>query len=309
MPPADGKREDVNGEGGSIEIEGVRVTNPDRVLFPSQGLTKRGVIDHYLSIADEMLPHVADRPLSLVRCPDGVEEECFYQKHANEGFPDAFHPVEIKEKSGSGEYLYIRDTAGLVAAVQMSVLEIHIWGAKHDRIETPDRLVFDLDPDAGLDFSHVKDAASEIRQRLQDLGLESFPLATGGKGLHVVVPLERRHSWDEHSDFAKELARKMADDDPDRYTATMSKEKRKARVFIDYLRNDRGNSAIAPFSTRAREGAPVAFPVPWNALGQLESARSVHTGEAAARLRSYKSPPWEGYFDLRQRLPLKELRG
>ncbi|MGE0612420.1 MAG: DNA ligase D, partial [Hyphomicrobiales bacterium] len=184
-------------ETGAMEIEGVRVTHPDRVLWPSQGVTKRGLIDHYLSVADAMLPHLAGRPLSLVRCPAGRGGECFYQKHASPGFPDAFHSVTIREKSGTGEYLHIADRAGLVAAVQMGVLELHIWGARRDRLEKPDRLVFDLDPDEGLDFARVKAAASEMRRRLADLGLESFLLATGGKGLHVVAPLERRHGWEE----------------------------------------------------------------------------------------------------------------
>ena len=293
MPPAD----------NAIEIEGVRVTHPDRMLFPSPGLTKRGLVDHYLSIADDMLPHVADRPLSLVRCPQGLSGECFYQKHAGEGFPEAFHRVEIGEKSGTGEYLYIRDRAGLVAAVQMNVLEIHVWAAKRDRLENPDRLVFDLDPDEGLDLGMVREAAKEVRQRLRDVGLESFPLVTGGKGVHVVAPLSRRHGWQEHRDFSDRLAHSMASDDPDRYTATMSKQKREGRVFVDYLRNDRGNSAIAPFSTRARKGAPVAFPVSWRVLRRLETAQSVQAGEAAARLGRYRSNPWEGYFYLRQSLP------
>jgi len=287
----------------TVEIEGVRVTHPGRVLFPGQGSTKRDLIDHYLSIADAMLPLMADRPLSLVRCPDGKAGECFYQKHASPGFPDALHKVGIEEKSGSGEYLYIREAAGLVAAVQMGVLEIHIWGARLDKIERPDRLVFDLDPDEDIDFAKVKEAATEMRQRLADLGLVSFLLATGGKGLHVVVPLERRHGWDAHKEFAEALARWMAEDSPKRYTATMSKQKRKGKVFIDYLRNDRGNTAIAPFSTRARDGAPVAFPLPWTALGPLESARTVGLGKAAARLKNYGSDPWEGYFEIRQALP------
>lgn len=290
-------------EADTIEIEGVRVTHPDRVLYPEQGATKRDLIDHYLSIADAMLPHVAGRMLSLVRCPAGRGGECFYQKHASPGFPDAFHAVELKEKSGTGEYLYIRDAAGLVAAVQMGVLEIHVWGARADRPDCPDRLVFDLDPDEAIGFDRVKDAAREMRDRLAGLGLTSFLLATGGKGLHVVVPLARRHGWPEHRRFAEAMARWMAQDTPGRYTATMSKAKRTGKVFIDYLRNDRGNSAIAPFSGRARPGAPVAFPLPWSALGGLKDARSVHIGEAAARLGRYRRAPWEGYGELRQALP------
>lgn len=305
--PSKGRRVDSD-DADTIEVEGVRVTHPDRVLFPSQGVTKRDLIDHYLSISDEMLAHVADRPLSLVRCPDGRGGECFYQKHASRGFPDAFRTVDIKEKSGTGEYLYIDGPAGLVAAVQMGVLEIHIWCARRDRLEKPDRMVFDFDPDPEVDFPMVKDGAKEMRERLADVGLGSFLLATGGKGLHVVVPVERGHSWEEHKNFAEAMARLMAQDAPDRYVANMSKAKRKGKIFVDYLRNDRGSTAIAPFSSRAREGAPVAFPVSWNALGSLKDARSVGVGDAAARLKRYKTPPWEGYFDLRQRLPLKDIK-
>lgn len=293
----------TSSENGAIEIERVRVTHPDRVLFPSQGATKQDLIDHYLSVADQMLPHVAGRPLSLVRCPKGREGDCFYQKHASPGFPEAFKAIEIDEKSGKGEYLYIEDVSGLVAAVQMGVLEIHIWPARRDRLDRPDRLVFDLDPDEEIGFDAVKAGASELHERLSDIGLESFLLATGGKGLHVVVPHERRHGWEEHKTFAEAVARMMAEDSPERYVATMSKARRKGKVFIDYFRNDRGSTAIAPFSTRAREGAPVAFPLSWGALGSLEDARSVRIGDAADRLKRYRSRPWGGYFEVRQRLP------
>jgi len=250
-----------------------------------------------------MLPHVRNRPLSLVRCPQGRTKECFYQKHASDGFPAAFREIEIAEKSGRDRYLYIEDKAGLVAAVQMGVLELHVWGARTDRIERPDRLVFDFDPDEDIPFSRVRDGASEMRERLDDLGLVSFLLATGGKGLHVVVPFERRHDWDAHKNFAEALARSMARDAPERYTATLSKASRRGKVFVDYLRNGRGATAIAPFSSRARANAPVAFPLPWSALGRLKDARSVTAGNAAARYARYKGDPWEGYFQLRQRLP------
>jgi bifunctional non-homologous end joining protein LigD len=291
------------GKNDTVEIEGVRVTNPDRVLFPGQGVAKLDLIDHYLSVADRMLPHVRNRPLSLVRCPQGRTKECFYQKHASDGFPAAFREIEIAEKSGRDRYLYIEDKAGLVAAVQMGVLELHVWGARADRIERPDRLVFDFDPDEEIPFSRVKDGASEMRERLDELGLVSFLLATGGKGLHVVVPFARRHGWDAHKDFAEAMACSMTRDAPERYTATLSKASRRGKVFIDYLRNGRGATAIAPFSSRARAHAPVAFPLPWSALGRLKDSRSVTVADAAARHARYKADPWQGYFELRQLLP------
>lgn len=286
---------------GSEEIAGMRVTNPDRVLFAQQEVTKRELIDHYLSIADHILPHVAQRPLSLVRCPRGSGGECFFQKHASDGFPEVFEKVRIKEKSGTDDYLFIRDERGLVAAVQMGVLELHVWGCHVDDIEKPDRLVFDFDPDEGLSFAHVRDGASEMRQRLKKLGLESFPMVTGGKGVHVVVPLKRGHSWYEHRDFAEALARVMAEDSPERYVAIMSKAKRKGKIFVDYLRNTRGATAIAPFSTRSRAGAYVAVPVSWPQLSKMKDAHPVTVGEAARFIG--KRDPWPGYFKLKQPLP------
>jgi bifunctional non-homologous end joining protein LigD len=288
--------------GGHAEtIEGVRVTHPDRVLFEAHGVTKRTLIEHYLSIADRMLPHVAKRPLSLVRCPRGSGGECFFQKHASEGFPEAFKKVRISEKSGSDDYLYISDVRGLVAAVQMGVLELHVWGCKVDRIEKPDRLVFDFDPDEGVAFSKVRDGAGEMRERLKKLGLESYPMVTGGKGIHVVVPLRRGHGWDEHREFAEALARTMAADSPERYVATMSKAKRRGKIFVDYLRNQRGATAISPFSTRARAGAYVAFAVSWTQLPRIQNAHPVRVGETASALG--RREPWPRYHAVAQGLP------
>ncbi|MFZ5690574.1 MAG: DNA ligase D [Pseudomonadota bacterium] len=289
------------GDGETEEIAGVRVTHPDRVLYPDVKITKRDVIAHYLSIADLMLPHLADRPLSLVRAPRGVGGETFYQKHASEGWPDEFKAISIREKSGSDQYLYITDERGLVAAAQMGVLELHIWCCHADEVEKPDRLVFDFDPDEGLDFVHVREAAKTMRGLLTEIGLQSFPMVTGGKGVHVVVPLRRGHSWDAHREFAEALARVMAEHDPDRFIATMSKAKRRGKIFVDYLRNQRGATAIAPFSTRARKGAPVAVPVSWERLARLDSAHPVAVGEVKRFMGS--KDPWPGYFKLRQGLP------
>ena len=286
---------------GAEEIAGVRVTHPDRVMYPDCGITKRDVIAHYLSIADLMLPHIADRPLSLVRAPRGVGGETFYQKHASDGWPDEFKAISIREKSGSDRYLYIEDERGLVAAAQMSVLELHIWCCHVDAVEKPDRLVFDFDPDEDLDFGHVRAAAKDMRAMLKEIGLQSFPMVTGGKGVHVVVPLKPGHDWDEHREFAEALARVMAEREPERFIANMSKAKRRGKIFVDYLRNQRGATAISPFSTRARKGAPVAVPVSWEKLARLDNAHPVAVGEAAKFIG--RSDPWPGYFKLRQALP------
>jgi bifunctional non-homologous end joining protein LigD len=286
---------------GAEEIAGVRVTHPDRVLFPAQGITKRELIAHYLSVAGAMLPHVANRPISLVRCPQGSGKACFFQKHASDGFPDDFKAVRITEKSGTDRYLYIEDERGLVASVQMGVLELHLWGCYVDDVEKPDRMIFDLDPDEGLGFEHVREAAKELRERLKQAGLETFPLVTGGKGVHVIAPLTRGHSWEAHRDFAEALARVMAQDSPERYVATMAKAKRRGKIFIDYLRNTRGATAIAPFSTRARPGAYLAMPVSWPQLARLKDAHPARVGEAKRFLG--RRDPWPDYFELKQKLP------
>ena len=303
-PAAKSKRASAPAPEDKNTIVGVHVTHPDRVLFADQGVTKRDLIDYYLKVADLMLPHVAGRPLSLVRCPQGAGGQCFFQKHASPGWPDLFKSIRIKEKSGSNQYLYIEDERGLVAAAQFGVLEIHIWGSKADEVERPDRMVFDLDPDEGLAFDKVKDAAGELRQRLGKLGLESFPMVTGGKGIHVVVPLKRGHNWDDHRNFSEALARVMAEEATDRYVANMSKAKRRGKIFIDYLRNQRGSTAIAPYSTRAKTGATVAYPVSWQALARLSSANPIDVSDVAKIMRT--GDPWQGYFKLRQKLPLEK---
>jgi bifunctional non-homologous end joining protein LigD len=252
-------------------------------------------------VADLMLPHIAERPISLVRCPRGSGKECFFQKHASDGFPEEFHKIPIREKSGKQDYLYIKDVGGLVASVQMGVLELHIWGCHVGDVEKPDRLVFDFDPDEGMPFAKVRDAAREMRTRLKKLGLESFPMVTGGKGVHVVVPLKPGHSWDAHKDFAEAVARVMAADEPERYVAVMSKAKRKGKIFVDYLRNQRGATAIAPYSTRSRAGAYIALPVSWTTLARLDSAHPAEIGKASRLVGEHDR--WPGYAKIKQVLP------
>jgi len=290
---------------GAEEIGGVRVTHPDKVLFKAQDITKRELIEHYQSVAKWMLPHIVERPISLVRCPQGSGSQCFFQKHASDGFPDEFKSIRIKEKSGTDNYLYIEDERGLIASVQVGALELHLWGCHVDEVEKPDRLIFDFDPDEGLDFLHVKQAAKDMRGRLKALGLESFAMVTGGKGVHVIAPLKRGHSWDQHRDFAEAMARVMAEEEPDRFVANMLKAKRKGKIFVDYLRNQRGATAICPFSTRARPGAYVAMPVTWERLAKLDNAHPVAVGEAAKFMgrTDPKFDPWPDYFKLKQPLP------
>lgn len=305
MPRSD---TEISANDSESEIHGVRITHPDRVLFAEQGVTKRALVEYYLSVAAAMLPHVARRPLALLRCPQGRGKECFFQKHASAGWPDQFGRIRIREKSATREYLYIEDERGLVAAAQLGVLELHIWGARADDVEHPDRMVFDLDPDEGLSFAAVKRAARELRERLEAAGLRSFPMVTGGKGIHVVVPLTPKHGWDAHKDFAEALARLMAEDSPDRFVATLAKAKRRGKIFVDYLRNARGATAVAPFSTRARAGAFVALPVSWQRLGRLEDAHPA-TIATAAKSFARAGDPWAGYHEVRQLLPTAKSIG
>ena len=273
------------------EVAGVRLSHPDKVLFPKQGLTKSDLATYYEAIAERMLPQISDHPLSLVRCPQGRGSKCFFQKHDQGGFPAGLKTIAITESSGTrASYFYVDTLAGLIAGVQVGVLEFHIWGCRRDRLEQPDRLVFDLDPDEALNFAEVNRAAVNVRDRLLALGLRSWAMVTGGKGIHVVVPLARRNEWDEVKIFARGFARQLAEEEPARFIAKASKASRTGRIFIDWLRNDRGSTAISPYSTRAREGAPVAMPVSWDELGGLTAANVFTITNAPQRVRDLPDP-------------------
>jgi bifunctional non-homologous end joining protein LigD len=278
------------------EIAGVRLTHPDKVLYPDQGLTKRELALYLEGVAKHMLPFAARHPLSLVRCPDGINDKCFFQKHLSASMPKSFKTVSIREKNGGkADYLYVEDVAGIVAAAQIGALELHVWGAPNDDLEHPDRLVFDLDPDERVSFAEVKAAAGDLRSVLEAAGLQSFPMITGGKGIHVIAPLDGRNDWEEVKSFAAGLAHSFAERDPDRFIATASKAKRKGRIFIDWLRNERGATAILPYSPRARKGAAVAVPVSWSELSRLKSAAAFDTVAVLKRLKGAKRDPWPDY--------------
>ncbi|HWJ70467.1 MAG TPA: DNA ligase D [Sphingobium sp.] len=260
----------------------VEITSADRVIFPETGGTKGDLAAYYEAIAPLMLPFAADRPVSLVRCPQGDLAKCFFQKHDSGSFGPQVHHVPIVEKDGEAEdYLFVTDADGLLACVQMGTIEFHGWGARTDDVEQPDRMIFDLDPDEGLDFDVVKRAARHINRQLGDLGLVSFAMLSGGKGLHVVVPLTPGHGWEAHKDFSKRFAEALSLAEPDRFVATMSKARRKGRIFIDWLRNQRGSTAVLPYSARARAGAPVAVPIGWDELDDIATAQCYHITDAA----------------------------
>jgi bifunctional non-homologous end joining protein LigD len=288
--------------GGEDHVAGVRLTHPDRVLYPPQGITKRDLAVFYESIAGWILPHVKGRPLTLVRCPEGAEKGCFYMKHSGVWAPPALRRVKIQEKTKVGEYLVADDLAGLVSLVQMGILEIHTWNAVADEIERPDRVVFDLDPDPSVGWDRVVEAAQTVRQRLDALGFESFVKTTGGKGLHVVAPLRPASTWEESFAFSRAVAEEMETRQPKAFTTAMPKARRRGRILVDYLRNNRGNTSIAAYSTRARPGAPVSAPVTWKELAEGVAPDQFHVGNLRPRLEALKADPWKGYATVRQRI-------
>jgi bifunctional non-homologous end joining protein LigD len=290
----------TNGGPMSQVIAGVTISNGDRVVYPQGGLTKFGLAAYYESVADWILPYVVNRPLTLVRCPKGRLEKCFYQKHWKESLPDAVDSVAVREKAGEEPYVVVRDLAGLISLVQFGVLELHPWGARADRLDRPDTLVFDLDPGDGVAWREVVRAAVEIREFLRQAGLESFVRTSGGKGLHVVVPITRRSDWDEVAEFAADVAAGFARRFPDRYVANMRKQLRRGKIFLDHLRNRRGATSVASYSTRARAGAPVATPLDWAELPDLEASDDWTAYNVPERLATLTADPWEGFGTLRQ---------
>jgi len=289
-------------------VADVRLTHPDRVLFPEQGVSKRTIAAYYQRICTRMLPYVDKRPLTLVRCPDGRNGECFYQKHANASVPDAVGRVDIEERSGeTREYMLVDSVQGLVATAQVGALELHIWGARSDRLDRPERIVFDLDPDENLDFERVREAAFELRDVLASAELKSFPLLTGGKGMHLVVPIRRTRTWSEAKRFARGLANSLVNTSPQKYVAKSSKSARTGRVYIDWLRNDRGATAVAPYSLRARTEAPIAAPVGWSEVATCKSARVFTLKNIESRLSATSGNVWPDYFSVRQSITRAHL--
>jgi bifunctional non-homologous end joining protein LigD len=276
----------------TIEVEGIRISHPDRVLWPEVEVTKAELARYYVAIAEWILPHVAGRPLAVVRGPRGHAGGTFFQKHVAAGMPAAIRGVRIRDEDGDKEHLVIDDVAGLVALVQMDVLEIHAWGARADDVERPDRLVLDLDPDEDVAWPVVVDAARAARIRFEHLGLESFVKTTGGKGLHVVVPLLRRQGWRETKAFARAVAGDLARRLPDAFTINPAKAARHGKIYLDYLRNGRGATAVAAYSARARAGAPVSVPLAWREVGHRLRPAALTVRSVPERLVRLRRDPW-----------------
>jgi len=297
-------KSEQKGERLSAASFGITISNPERVIYPGDDLTKADLADYYAAIELLVMIDAARRPMTLIRCPQGRGKKCFFQKHDSGTMGEHVKHIPIKEKDGDiQDYLYFEDIRGLLACVQMGTIEFHGWGSKVDKVEYPDRLVFDLDPDVGLDFAKVKEAAVRLRALLQDLGLKSFPLLSGGKGIHVVVPLDASKNWTEVKSFAERFSRAIAEAEPDMFTANIRKVQRKGRIFLDWLRNQRGATAVMPYSARAREGAPVSAPVAWDELDDYQSGHHFSIRDADELLDRAGSKLLAGWGKAKQSLP------
>ena len=282
-------------EGGSVTVAGIEVTHPERVLFDELGLTKEALAKYYESIAEHLLPDLKNRPLSLVRCPQGPGEGCFYQKHIDKTWSGEIERVKIPESDGEGIYAVANSAAAVVGLVQKGVIELHVWGSTTHELGKPDRMVFDLDPDLAVPWREVMAATRLTHAKLEDLGLEAFLKTSGGKGLHVVVPLAPRHDWDEVKEFSRAVAESLAGEHPRLFTSKAAKKERTRRIFIDYLRNGSGATTVAAYSVRARKGAPVSTPLHWDELGGRMKPSSFHVGNVVRRLQGIHSDPWKAF--------------
>jgi bifunctional non-homologous end joining protein LigD len=297
-------KSETKGERATAASFGIKITNPDRVIYPGDGLTKGDLADYYARIEALMMVDTARRPVTLIRCPQGRGKHCFFQKHDSGTMGEHVKHLPIKEKDGVvADYLYVDDVRGLLACVQMGTIEFHGWGSRVAKVEYPDRLVFDLDPDVGLDFATVRSAAVRLRELLADLGLKSFPLLTGGKGIHVVVPLDAKAKWDKVKSFAERFSRAVAEAEPERFTANIRKAQRKGRIFLDWLRNQRGATAVLPYSARAREGAPVAAPIAWEELDKYQGGNAFTICDADQLIGRASSKMLAGWGQAKQALP------
>jgi len=297
-----GRKAAARRSSGGPGIEGITITNPDKVMYPDAGITKGELAEYYARVAGWMLPWVADRPLTLVRCPNGIAD-CFYQKHIEGSVPPGIFSVPVREDDEEAEYAAVDSPAGLVGLAQLGVLEIHTWGSHRDDLERPDRFTLDFDPDPQLPWIRTVEAVLETRGFLGELGLRSFLKTTGGKGLHVVVPIQPDLGWASIKEFSRRVAAWIEADNPGKFTLSMSKERRRGRILIDYLRNGRGATAIEAYSTRARAGAPVAVPIRWEELADGVRSDTFDLRGTLDRLDSLADDPWADYAEVaRQRI-------
>ncbi|MEP7096076.1 MAG: DNA ligase D [Dokdonella sp.] len=279
------------------------LTHPERIVFPDAGISKADVARYYRAISKWLLPEITERPLSVVRCPDGVNAQCFFQKHAGKGWGPDIHGIDVHDKTSREKYLYIDSEKGLLELVQMNVLEFHPWGARNGSLDRADRIVFDLDPHASVAWSQVSAGARTLRKHLESIGLSSYVRTSGGKGLHVVVPLNPPAPWEEVKTFAHAVASALATLEPGKFTDTAGEKNRVGKIFIDWLRNGRGSTSVASYSLRARPTAGVAMPLAWGALARIKSGDAFTIGNALRRIQRRAADPWADIDSLRQSLP------
>ena len=297
----------VNTKSKGADVGGITVTHPDRIIYPDSDITKQDLAEYYLSIAEHILPHIAGRPISMIRCPEGISEPCFFQRHLSQGKVAHVFDTGIQVKGRNEDYIMIKDMPGLISLVQWGAIEIHPWSCMAADPDKPDRMIFDLDPDPEASWADVTEGAAEARQRMKEFGLTSFLKTTGGKGLHVVVPIVPHFGWDAIKAFTRAVAQSMAHDNPKRFIATASKAQRKGKVFVDYLRNDHTATAVAPYAARARPGAPVAMPVEWDDLGPDLQPSAFDIRTVPGLLTKRKHAPWAEMLKEKQALPKQVL--
>lgn len=290
------------------QVAGIRLSNPAKVLFAEDGLTKLDIARHYAAVEKWILPYLHNRPISIVRCPDGYNHHCFFQKHVTQGKHHHLQAVQLDSKGGQPEYFMANTLPAIVELVQLGVLELHSWGSRYPHTSLADRLIFDLDPAPGLPWERVTEAALLLRGLLEELELACFVKTTGGKGLHVEVPIKAEHPWELVKAFTQGIARHVESQIPERFTSSLSKKKREGRIFIDYLRNSAGATAVVPYSTRAKAGAPVATPLAWDEVGQQIHSDTFNINNISERFAQLKTDPWKGYLAHRQRLGAKALK-
>ena len=286
---------------------GVVISHPDKLLFPPKGPTKWELATYYARVAVAMLPHIKSRPLSLLRCPDGTGAKCFYQKHADESVNAAVSRVEVPESGGTATYMSAGSAKAIVALVQWGVIEFHPWGSRVPRLDRPDILIMDLDPDDATPWKDLTATARALRAMLEGAGLNAFLKTTGGKGLHVVVPIKPTLTWLQAKEITHAIADRMVAAAPDRFISTASKAKRKGKIFIDYLRNAEGATAVAPYAVRAREGAPVATPIEWEELKKDVRFDHFNVRNIPARLDAI-ADPWATFASSRRTVTSTVLR-
>jgi bifunctional non-homologous end joining protein LigD len=294
VPVSGSRRSDESTLGETVRVAGVAISHPERPIWPREAIRKFDLARYYARVGPWLLPHLAYRPLSLVRCPSGAAAECFFQRHMHSAPPEGVRTFKW-ERSTKGKYLYVTSLPAVVRLVQRGVVEFHTWGSVMPRPHQPDRITLDLDPDPALPWAQLAEAARLVRTLVAELGLEGFLKTTGGKGLHIVIPLEPRHRWDQVKRHARAIAESLARTMPDRFTASVAKRRRAGRVFVDYLRNGEAATAVAAYSARARAGAPVSMPIGWDELADDVRGSRFNVRNVPDLLAKRRNDPWAGY--------------